>query len=502
MKNLLAKAELKIAIQKATSLMTSDELINKMQMALNNVWEKEARAAIIDSLNMVRQAETLGKSELAIIESNLALRLGVPIGALAVQATTDISTGAFLNGTEKATQKPEFLFNTDNLDALNAVERNNNMFASDHYSEQLAKATKDALRPFFAGQSSTSDVAFKIRNAMGDKLLKSDAYWKTFAEQSIIQTRSIGQVAGYQREGIETIRVKAVIDERTSMICMRLNGTIISVKNLSNQVANWQKAVNRGDKQGMKDAWPWWGDKQAAKLTSQSKINKAVKQGKVGSPPYHGRCRTTTVVEFVGNPGQKILTPTEKKKMSDIEASRVKTQKPVKVTGKKPVKITAPKAPKLTSNEEAWLNGYTGDDFLKINKGLNSGNIDRIKGNVKGIDSALKKFPDYKGQVNRTVNLNSQKDLDSFLSSYSKNGPVRYDQYLSTSSGDLYGGDIGGKFRVNMDIKSKTGKDISNFSRNKTENEVLFGRGSQFKVTEVNVGSGKYGETNIKMEEI
>lgn len=494
MKNLLPKAQVKIMLQKANSFLTSEELIDQMQKALNTVWEKEARAAIVDSLILVRQAETLGSTELKIIESNLSLKLGVPVGVLAIQETAEMSTGAFLDGARKVTQKPEFLFNTDNLDALSAVERHKFMFSSDHYDAHLAKATKDALRPFFAGQSSSRDVAFKIRNSMSDVLLKSDEYWQTFAEQSIIQTRSIGQVAGYQRERIQVVRVKAVIDDRTSDICLKLNGTIISVKTLDNQIANWQKAVDKGDKQGTKDAWPWWSDKQAQKLTSQAKINKAVKAGKVGSPPYHGRCRTTTVVEFVGRAGQKILTPTESKKISALEAEKIKPKTKL-VTSKKPTL-------RLSGSEGAGLNFYTGEGFRDINSSLNSGNIGRVKTSVKNIDSGLKKLPNHKGTVNRTVSLNNQKEFDNFMSSYDANGHVRYDQYLSTSSEGLYGGDVGGKFRVNMNIKSKTGKDISSFSVNKTENEVLFQRGSQFKVTEVKIGSGKFGETNIQMEEI
>ena len=166
--------------------------------------------------------------------------------------------------------------------------------------------------------------------------------------------------------------------------------------------------------------------------------------------------------------------------------------------------LTIPKQRKikLSADEKASINYYTGDGFRDINKNLNSGNFSRVEGLTNHIDKGLNKLPDYKGNVTRTVTFNSKKELDVFLKSHKVNSPVRYDQYLSTSNTGTYGGDIAGPDRVKISINSKTGKDISGFSRNKTEGEVLFGRGSQFKVNEVKVGAGKYGETFITMEEI
>ena len=166
--------------------------------------------------------------------------------------------------------------------------------------------------------------------------------------------------------------------------------------------------------------------------------------------------------------------------------------------------LTIPKQRKikLSADEKASINYYTGDGFRDINKNLNSGNFSRVEGLTNHIDKGLNKLPGYKGNVTRTVTFNSKKELDVFLKSHKVNSPVRYDQYLSTSNTGTYGGDIAGPDRVKISINSKTGKDISGFSRNKTEGEVLFGRGSQFKVNEVKVGAGKYGETFITMEEI
>ena len=59
MNDLYTLAVLKGTIRKASARMQTDELITKMQKALNNVWEKQARDAIANALALVRQAETL-----------------------------------------------------------------------------------------------------------------------------------------------------------------------------------------------------------------------------------------------------------------------------------------------------------------------------------------------------------------------------------------------------------------------------------------------------------
>ena len=207
-----------------------------------------------------------------------------------------------------------------------------------------------------------------------------------------------------------------------------------------------------------------------------------------------GRAKPLSELPSLKKP--KVIPKTIIKPKIDKVPTIIKKQKFDDLTIPKQRKI------KLSADEKASINYYTGDGFRDINKNLNSGNFSRVEGLTNHIDKGLNKLPDYKGNVTRTVTFNSKKELDVFLKSHKVNSPVRYDQYLSTSNTGTYGGDIAGPDRVKISINSKTGKDISGFSRNKTEGEVLFGRGSQFKVNEVKVGAGKYGETFITMEEI
>lgn len=140
----------------------------------------------------------------------------------------------------------------------------------------------------------------------------------------------------------------------------------------------------------------------------------------------------------------------------------------------------------LNSAEEGALNYYTGDAFKDINGALNSGRSELFQETVSEIDSALKKLPSYEGTVTRTVDFHGYEDkLDDFLLRHSQGKIVQYDQYLSTSYEGFYGGEFGGKYKINMIIHSKNGKKISMYARDPNEHELLFGRGSKFKIDRV-----------------
>jgi len=92
-------------------------------------------------------------------------------------------------------------------------------------------------------------------------------------------------VAGYERAGITRVKVKAILDKRTSAICRALNGRIIEVAELSRQK---EAILSAQSKEELKQAQPWLKASQVAGDLPSG----------YGLPPYHYRCRTTTVAYF------------------------------------------------------------------------------------------------------------------------------------------------------------------------------------------------------------
>lgn len=135
--------------------------------------------------------------------------------------------------------------------------------------------------------------------------------------------------------------------------------------------------------------------------------------------------------------------------------------------------------------EAATLIAYTGDLYADLNKSLASGaKNNEVVNAERALSNAVKKLrPPFEGTAYRRVGIGgkSAKQFDEIF----KNGTgrVEFKTALSTtnSSKSDYHPERSntGNFYV---IKSKTGKEITNFSIHSEEREVLFGPGSKFNV--------------------
>jgi len=187
--------------------------------------------------------------------------------------------------------------------SLEILDRNTRFWIGSHYNDNIQEGFRAVLQDYFEGGYNRRDLAELMKThfrTLGDK---GSAYWDLLADHTVTKTREIGRVSGYEKAGIEVVRVKARLDSKTSETCRRLHGTVIAVMDLRRQVEQYMAACESGSKEKIKAAWPWWSDAQAENLTSQNAINRQVARGKIGLPPYHARCRTITVAEFFAQAG-------------------------------------------------------------------------------------------------------------------------------------------------------------------------------------------------------
>ncbi|MCI9247486.1 MAG: hypothetical protein HFJ30_10425 [Clostridia bacterium] len=134
----------------------------------------------------------------------------------------------------------------------------------------------------------------------------------------------------------------------------------------------------------------------------------------------------------------------------------------------------------LTENEQYAMNKYISSDFYTINEKLRN-NIELTateKNLANDLDNALNKMPNYNGLVTRSIQLD-QEQLSNFLKESQIDRIVEYKAYTSTTTGERYNE----LSSVELYINSKSGKDIRKY--NESEQEILFKRGSLFKVKEI-----------------
>lgn len=161
----------------------------------------------------------------------------------------------------------------------------------------------------------------------------------------------------------------------------------------------------------------------------------------------------------------------------------------------KKAKKTINKKIELNNDEIYSINKYIGFESYTYNEKLRNGILltDKETKILNDLDSALSKMPKYSDTVTRSVSINSE-DIDYFLKNYKVGSVITHKAYTSATKGDIYNPDA----RVQMVIKSKNGRDISEY--NKKEQEILFVRNTRFNVIKVDTNDDFY--VRIELEEV
>lgn len=140
----------------------------------------------------------------------------------------------------------------------------------------------------------------------------------------------------------------------------------------------------------------------------------------------------------------------------------------------------------LSFVEKVALATYTSDDYKIINASLRSKHPSQeVLFFAEQIKSALKKFPVYKGPVKRGTLLSAED-----LAKIKENEPLSFPYFLSTTK-DFSFNKFENKHR--LIIESKSGRDISEFTMNTAEKEILFLPDTPFTVEKM--------ETNVRLED-
>ncbi|MFD4407401.1 ADP-ribosyltransferase [Nocardia sp. NPDC058499] len=147
-------------------------------------------------------------------------------------------------------------------------------------------------------------------------------------------------------------------------------------------------------------------------------------------------------------------------------------------TGKPPAHRPRPKD-LLTEDEHIAINSYTGMGFKDINQVLRNPLVDpdpAQQARIDALNEALGKLPNHEGPVTRHTNLPPH-----ILDQYQEGKTVTEAAFTSTSKNPAGANTLWPEASsVEMQIISKTGKDVSSLSKSPEEMEVLFASGTQF----------------------
>lgn len=144
----------------------------------------------------------------------------------------------------------------------------------------------------------------------------------------------------------------------------------------------------------------------------------------------------------------------------------------------------------LTYDERDAISAYTGSQYRYINKHLRFGAqaTDKDLWAIKELDKALPKGQDYKGTTYRGLDFRDNKDaFEDFVKDF-KHGVVSDRGFMSSSISERTASAFSGSvYWAVIEVKGKTGKAIWRLSSHSGESEVLFMRGTKFRVLEYKI---------------
>ena len=274
--------------------------IETLKKALSKAWDAQARAFLLDLLTeagLLGADETPHHGELARIRQKAENYLGAGLAEAARIPVISAQSAAYRIG--KRAVGIDFSFARADLNALDLLRDDMLFWIGKSYDRRFSGWMGDRVREYFSEGLSCVQLTERIAEQLDVIAPNVKDYLALMADHNTTRIAEMGHVSGYEEAGVEYVEIVAVMDARTSPICRHLNGRIIPVSAMSAQRDLLLSAAKSRSIEAAKKAQPMLSAAagKGLDILNETRTGKIIEEG-IGLPPYHFRCRTTTVAHF------------------------------------------------------------------------------------------------------------------------------------------------------------------------------------------------------------
>lgn len=181
-------------------------------------------------------------------------------------------------------------------DAINFFRKHDQYFFGkqfQNYSDEMRQIVENELKGVIRAYDPKVLKALKQKmgDAFDDSRIKD--YYDLVVRNAVNKSRNFGRALNYERLGIAELEIVAILDKKTSRICREMNGRRIQTRVAADHV----REVLKTPMDELTEKFGWPNDNDAKRFAEMSTAD-IMKEIKVQLPPYHGRCRTTTVMSM------------------------------------------------------------------------------------------------------------------------------------------------------------------------------------------------------------
>lgn len=169
------------------------------------------------------------------------------------------------------------VFNKIDLDTISMMKQSF-FWTGKEYNEKTSDKLKNVIESAFNGEVPRADLGAKLKEEFNGIIDADERYFKGVSDHIISQSQNISRVNQALKYDVKHFKVRARIDNKTSVVCRSMHGRIIDASHLEAQIIAILNAKDIGQKKG------------AAIWSSKPVFGKLAKN--FGLPPYHFLCRT------------------------------------------------------------------------------------------------------------------------------------------------------------------------------------------------------------------
>jgi SPP1 gp7 family putative phage head morphogenesis protein len=256
---------------------------------LDDSWNRNGQETLGDVLESIASGEgDLTQAEITEALDFIQSQMGAKFGAATGTAVAKILGGAYNFGRETFVSKP--VFNLVDAKAKAFLADHDTFWIGEHYGDSVGPKIAQTVREMVIEQGlGRSEAAKALAEVFKDEFSgKSKNYWEVVAANATTRARNFGAVESFVQGKFDEIEIVAMMDEKTSPVCRYMNGKIFKTEWAVSQRDKMMAAKTPAD---VKLASRW--------VTYAEVVGRTPEQlyaNGICLPPYHGRCRTITVV--------------------------------------------------------------------------------------------------------------------------------------------------------------------------------------------------------------
>lgn len=237
------------------------------------------RNAIAEVLETIHQLEVLDSTVVDDVLATMEAHIGAEsLGKLLAARSSSKVQMIFRAGAAEA--KRDYKLVVADRQAINTIASHDLIWIKDHYDNDLTARFRAVTTNVLDQGYSRRKLGEVLADELGAEIDADTEYWESLADHTVTKARNIGRISGWGVAGFTQIKVRAILDGKTSEICRDMNGRIIPLTHLQTQRDN---VLNASSVEDLKAAMNW--PRRFTGKTGELPEN-------LGFPPYHYKCRT------------------------------------------------------------------------------------------------------------------------------------------------------------------------------------------------------------------